>query len=645
MTRLLQPALSGKSRIAVVCTISPLPTHAIESLSTLKFARRASRVVTKAERGVLVTDAMMLKQYELQVAELRAQIEAREREVDDAGASELVRQLGEVAKKADEAESNRRKVGQSVCAHPVTQADTSYWLSQAEEQLRLQDLELALLRERLSHAQSFILTGPSLEANARRTSSSFSLSSMTPGRTAATSSQSLSSVLSPTRNRRIVSASAGIGSVDELGTFSIAHSSLGLGTPRTAPSRGQTPVPAPPSAPDPALLAELDAARSRIREMEAGLADKTAELQRATELHAEAERHDQMRAHALQIDLDARDTVERDLRQELDSRQKKQDELESQITRQATGTSEQLQQLQDAQVELARARNELAEQAQEHGKALADRDAMIAARDNAIATRDDRVSSLERQMQSLMDEMASLRLTHLAQLEAARDESAAAHAQVALAHRSAEEAQARIVQVEELARLEQERHDLALADAAKERSAAHSALQADVTRLRAEVEAKDARCTHPQRLVDAAAKLEQDQRTYASNQRAGTDALQARLESLRSGTRHAPSSTTVSRPGSALSTRASIESSATSAGDSEWRIKLQESRASADEYKRVSEEAVVTWFQESLLSQATSWADDLVIFSEMASEPETSRQTDGNGQQSSYSTCDSIDTF
>lgn len=115
LTRLLQPALSGKSRVAVVCTISPSPNHAIESLSTLKFARRASRVVTKAERGVLVTDAMMLKQYELQVAELKAQIEAREHQAPPPASngledSELARQLGEVARKADEAEQNRRKV-------------------------------------------------------------------------------------------------------------------------------------------------------------------------------------------------------------------------------------------------------------------------------------------------------------------------------------------------------------------------------------------------------------------------------------------------------------------------------------------------------------------------------------------------------
>lgn len=53
LTRLLQPALSGNSRVAVVCTISPDIEQATETLSTLKFAKRAKMVVTKAERGLV----------------------------------------------------------------------------------------------------------------------------------------------------------------------------------------------------------------------------------------------------------------------------------------------------------------------------------------------------------------------------------------------------------------------------------------------------------------------------------------------------------------------------------------------------------------------------------------------------------------
>ena len=51
LTRLLQPALSGKARIAIVCTISPDAEQATETLGTLRFAKRSKMIVTKAERS------------------------------------------------------------------------------------------------------------------------------------------------------------------------------------------------------------------------------------------------------------------------------------------------------------------------------------------------------------------------------------------------------------------------------------------------------------------------------------------------------------------------------------------------------------------------------------------------------------------
>lgn len=51
LTRLLQPSLGGNARVAIVCTVSADPAQAAESVSTLKFARNAKQVVTKAERG------------------------------------------------------------------------------------------------------------------------------------------------------------------------------------------------------------------------------------------------------------------------------------------------------------------------------------------------------------------------------------------------------------------------------------------------------------------------------------------------------------------------------------------------------------------------------------------------------------------
>ena len=137
LTRLLQTALSGNSRVAVVCTISPDVAQATETLSTLKFAKRAKMVVTKAERGVLMSGDMMLKMYAKKVDELNGKI----REIEDSDS---------VLRERDSAKAQARE---------------------AQSRIAAQDIELAALREQLAHTKSFILTGPVVRENARRASS------------------------------------------------------------------------------------------------------------------------------------------------------------------------------------------------------------------------------------------------------------------------------------------------------------------------------------------------------------------------------------------------------------------------------------------------------------------------------------------
>lgn len=49
LTRILQTALSGNARIAVICTINPTLASKDESLNTLRFAQRAKLVKTAAK--------------------------------------------------------------------------------------------------------------------------------------------------------------------------------------------------------------------------------------------------------------------------------------------------------------------------------------------------------------------------------------------------------------------------------------------------------------------------------------------------------------------------------------------------------------------------------------------------------------------
>ncbi|CAH7685992.1 P-loop containing nucleoside triphosphate hydrolase protein [Phakopsora pachyrhizi] len=91
LTRLLQTSLSGNAKVAFLCTISPDPECEVETLSTLRFAAGAKKVVTKAELGQVVDRATLLEALESKVLELEAALltnadytEALERERDEA---------------------------------------------------------------------------------------------------------------------------------------------------------------------------------------------------------------------------------------------------------------------------------------------------------------------------------------------------------------------------------------------------------------------------------------------------------------------------------------------------------------------------------------------------------------------------------
>ncbi|MBW0520578.1 hypothetical protein O181_060293 [Austropuccinia psidii MF-1] len=91
LTRLLQTSLSGNAKVAFLCTISPDLECEVETLSTLRFAAGAKKVMTKAELGQVVDRATLLEALEAKVLELEAALltnadytEALERERDEA---------------------------------------------------------------------------------------------------------------------------------------------------------------------------------------------------------------------------------------------------------------------------------------------------------------------------------------------------------------------------------------------------------------------------------------------------------------------------------------------------------------------------------------------------------------------------------
>lgn len=75
LTRLLQPALGGNARTAIVCAVTPAILHMEETLSTLKFASRAKKVTNHAKTNEYLDDRAKLRKAEKELASLKAEFE------------------------------------------------------------------------------------------------------------------------------------------------------------------------------------------------------------------------------------------------------------------------------------------------------------------------------------------------------------------------------------------------------------------------------------------------------------------------------------------------------------------------------------------------------------------------------------------
>ncbi|GAA5954139.1 hypothetical protein JCM21900_002902, partial [Sporobolomyces salmonicolor] len=549
LTRLLQPALSGNSRVAVVCTISPDVEQATETLSTLKFAKRAKMVVTKAERGVLVTDQMMLKRYAAQVEKLQQQIKLVE-------GGDVLRERDLAAQRADEAERRGK---------------------QAQDALAEKELELSRLREQLAHTKSLILTGPTLEANARRVSGSFNMPMMSPSR-----SRSLN--LGP---KRVVSE----------------MSALGLGTPvrpammlggeaswrsGLSESVGERLAEEDESKEKEAALArQLEEAESKLAAFAstedelATLRSQVDQLQRSSSLaRLDAEKSQQasqdrrQRIRVLEAELaevrerlrEAEAEMER-LRGELSSLKAEADQLKK-ASGEANVTTASLKKAEDA---LALAQEDI----KTKDRLVADLQATIASVERQLAhkeaaaklpdARDETIASFEREVVSIKQELSAVAASKAAAIQAALDQGSDMRKERDLALKLVEEAEGRVKAVEELAELQSKRHEAAEQQTQKEKEAALAALQADMDRLTNDLAAKVEKVAQLQRAVDAYERLEAQRAKYDADQRFGTNMLKSRMAELQARTSTpTPKATPHARSFSAASASSALSSSTNS---------------------------------------------------------------------------------
>ena len=92
LTRILKNSLSGNSRMAVVCCISPSNKYIDETRSTLQFATRAKLVKTHASTNEVLEDAGLIAKLRLESAKVKAenqQLRIQLRRVTDANSNTL----------------------------------------------------------------------------------------------------------------------------------------------------------------------------------------------------------------------------------------------------------------------------------------------------------------------------------------------------------------------------------------------------------------------------------------------------------------------------------------------------------------------------------------------------------------------------
>ncbi|RZC23471.1 Kinesin-like protein KIN-7H isoform B [Glycine soja] len=74
LTRILQSSLAGNAKTAIICTMSPARSHVEQTRNTLLFASCAKEVTTNAKVNVVVSDKLLVKQLQKELARLESEL-------------------------------------------------------------------------------------------------------------------------------------------------------------------------------------------------------------------------------------------------------------------------------------------------------------------------------------------------------------------------------------------------------------------------------------------------------------------------------------------------------------------------------------------------------------------------------------------
>ncbi|KAI9610833.1 hypothetical protein H4Q26_008675 [Puccinia striiformis f. sp. tritici PST-130] len=133
LTRLLQTSLSGNAKVVVICAISADARSVVETLSTLRFARRAKMIIDDK--------SALLQAYQREITSLKAQLQ-----------------------------ENSQALSITTTSVPAL-AELNAEKSKAESELTGLRFERIRLQEQIEHLNRRILTSHTIESNVRRANS------------------------------------------------------------------------------------------------------------------------------------------------------------------------------------------------------------------------------------------------------------------------------------------------------------------------------------------------------------------------------------------------------------------------------------------------------------------------------------------
>lgn len=166
LTRILQPALGGNSRTAIICTITPAAAHAEESLSTLKFASRAKSITNKAHINEIINEQNLVQKLKKEVTEWKHKYEAQTEVCE-----RLSQQTTSLKNLLTSSESHSFELQQAI-------EQKTRLVSELSAQLKQQELELTRVHQQLRTREEHSEKEVAMAEQLRKQSEEFELEKM-----------------------------------------------------------------------------------------------------------------------------------------------------------------------------------------------------------------------------------------------------------------------------------------------------------------------------------------------------------------------------------------------------------------------------------------------------------------------------------